>query len=162
MMTENLVNPSVTVTLDGQDYVLRYRAMAFIQYAAECGGDLLHDIRTMGGALADYGRLQQAGDFAALAPILIKLRDVLWAGLIDAQPEVDRIQVGRMFGMNDFPALMPQITRAVMAGLPATGSADPTKPAPKGKRQSSRSINGADFGQSAESLPASDTPNSAG
>ncbi len=161
-MSENLVNPSVPITLDGQDYVLRYRAMAFIQYASECERDLLHDIRTMGAQLAEFAKLEAEGNFGALAPILVTLRDVLWAGLIDAQPLLQRIEVSRLFGLQDFPVLMPQITKAVMAGLPDTGSARPTKPATKPVGRNSRLINGAGSGHDAGTQAGSGSLNSAG
>ena len=119
-MSENLVKTDVPVRLDGVDYILRYRALAFIKYADECKGDLLHDIRRIGGALTEYSKLASAdddgpaagaGSIAMLAPILDTIRDVLWAGLIDAQPMIERDEVSRMFGLNDFPALVPVITQ---------------------------------------------------
>lgn len=161
-MTENLVNPSVPLKLDGQDFILRYRAIAFIQYAAECQGDLLHDIRRMGAGLQEYGKLLAAGQFAQLAPILETMRDVLWAGLVDAQPTLAREDIARMFGLTDFPALMPVITQAVTAALPAAGSvaaARPTKPA---KGRGSRLSNGADSGHVAETQAELPSRNSAG
>lgn len=158
---ENLVNASVPITLDGQDFILRYRAIAFIHYASECKGDLLHDIRRMGAALEDYGRLLTAGEYAALAPILETMSDVLWAGLIDAQPALGRDDVTRMFGLVDFPQLMPVITQAVTMALPAAGSpARPIKPATKGR--GSRSGSGKNSGQSAETQAESAPANSAG
>jgi len=159
---DNLVNPSVPIKLDGQDFILRYRAIAFIHYASECKGDLLHDIRRMGAALQDYGRMLAAGEFAELAPILETMSDVLWAGLIDAQPAIVRDDVTRMFGLVDFPELMPIITRAVTMALPAAGSGAvrPTKPATKGR--GSRSNSGSDSGQSAETQAESAPANSAG
>jgi len=186
-MIENLVNPAVPITLDGQDYILRYRAMAFIQYAAECKGDLLHDIRRMGTNLATYGKLtaalsaaessaagEPAGErapaepapaadaFATLGPILVTFRDILWAGLIDAQPMIERAEVARMFGLNDFPRLMPLITDAVTRGLPTGGAARPTKPAPKPAGRNSRLTNGGDSGLAAGTQAESGSPNSAG
>jgi len=159
---ENLVNPSVAIKLDGQDFILRYRAMAFMHYASECKGDLLHDIRRMGGSLQEYGRMLAAGEYAALAPILETMSDVLWAGLIDAQPQLTREDITRMFGLVDFPELLPVITRAVTLALPAAGSVAvrPIKPATKGRN--SRLSNGGDSGQSAETQPESVLPNSAG
>jgi hypothetical protein len=161
-MSENLVKPSVQIKLDGQDFILRYRAMAFIHYASECKGDLLHDIRRMGAALQDYGRLLAAGEYAALAPILSTMSDVLWAGLIDAQPALTRDDITRMFGLVDFPELMPVITQAVTIALPSAGSGAvrPTKPATKGRNSALSS--GKDSGQSAETQAESVLPNSAG
>ena len=160
---ENLVKASVPIKLDGQDFILRYRAIAFIHYASECKGDLLHDIRRMGAALQDYGRLLAAGEYAALAPILSTMSDVLWAGLIDAQPALQRDDVTRLFGLVDFPELMPVITQAVTIALPSAGSGGavrPIKPATKGRN--SRSSNGADSGQNVETQAESVLPNSAG
>jgi hypothetical protein len=161
-MSENLVNASVPITLDGQDFILRYRAIAFIQYAGECKGDLLHDIRSMGASLQEYGRLLAAGEYGALAPALEKMRDILWAGLQDAQPTLTRGDCARMFGLVDFPALMPVITHAVTIALPAAGSVAvrPTKPAPR--RRDSHLSSGAGSPQSAETQAASPLPSSAG
>ena len=159
---ENLVNPSTPIKLDGQDFILRYRAIAFIHYASECKGDLLHDIRRMGAALQDYGRVLAAGECAALAPILETMSDVLWAGLIDAQPALTRDDVTRMFGLVDFPELMPVITRAVTIALPSAGSAAPARPTKPARVRSSALSSGKDSGQSAETLAESVPTNSAG
>ena len=163
-MTENLVNTSVPIKLDGQDFILRYRAIAFIHYAAECKGDLLHDIRRMGAELQGYGKLLAAGEFAALAPVLQTMSDVLWAGLIDAQPTIAREDVTRLFGLVDFPELMPVITQAVTIALPAAGSGAtrPIKPATKNAARNSRLSNGADSGAVAETQAESASRNSAG
>jgi len=168
-MSENLVNTAVEVRLDGVDYILKYRALAFIKYADECKGDLLRDIRRIGGALTEYGKLASAGDddgpaagsIATLAPILVTIRDVLWAGLVDAQPMIQREEVGSMFGLNDFPVLVPVITDAVMRGLPTPDPVRPTKPA-RAAGRSSRLNNGADSGLVAGTQAASVLPSSAG
>jgi hypothetical protein len=161
-MAENLVKASVPIKLDGQDFILRYRAIAFIHYASECKGDLLHDIRRMGAALQDYGRLLAAGEYAALAPILETMSDVLWAGLIDAQPAIVRDDVTRMFGLVDFPELMPVITAAVTIALPSAGSTAPARPTKPARVRHSRLSSGNDSGQSAEIQAESAPTNSAG
>lgn len=161
-MSENLVNTAVQVKLDGQDFILRYRALAFIRYAEECKGDLLHDTRKMGEALQEYSKLVAGGDFQALAPILITLRDILWAGLVDAQPMIGRTEVASMFGLNDFPVLMPLITDAMMRGLPSVATTNrPTKPAPA-PRRNSRLSNGAGSGLNAGTQAEFPSPSSAG
>jgi len=159
---ENIVNPSVQITLDGQDFILRYRAIAFIHYASECKGDLLHDIRRMGAALSDYGRLLAAGEYAALAPILETMSDVLWAGLIDAQPALTREDITRMFGLVDFPNLMPTITRAVTIALPLAGSAAPANPPKPAKGRRLALNSGADSGHDVAMQAESAPTNSAG
>jgi len=159
---ENLVNPSVQIKLDGQDFILRYRAIAFIHYASECKGDLLHDIRRMGAALQDYGRLLAAGEYAALAPILETMSDVLWAGLIDAQPAIVREDVTRMFGLVDFPELMPVITRAVTIALPSAGSVAPARPTKPARVRNSHLNSGKDSTPNAEPQAESAPTNSAG
>lgn len=169
-MSENLVNTAVPIRLDGVDYILRYRALAFIRYADECKGDLLHDIRRIGGALTEYGKLAAAdddaggagGSLATLAPILVTIRDVLWAGLVDAQPIIGREDVGRMFGLNDFPTLVPVITDAVTRGLPTVEQVRPTKPAAKPAPVRSRLNSGADSPHVAGTQAASASPSSAG
>jgi hypothetical protein len=170
-VSENLVKTDVPVRLDGVDYILRYRALAFIRYADECKGDLLHDIRRIGGALQEYGKSASAGDdaggaggsLATLAPILVTIRDVLWAGLVDAQPMIQREEVGSMFGLNDFPVLVPVITDAVTRGLPTADPVRPTKPAAKpAPARNSRLSNGADSPHVAGTQAASLSPSSSG
>lgn len=112
-MPENLVNAAVTVTLDGRELVLRYKALAFIRYAEETEGDLLADIRDLGA----LGEGMKAGG-AGAGKLFAKVRDVLWAGLLHQQPDVTRDEAARLFGLDDLPALMPAIVKALTGTLP--------------------------------------------
>lgn len=159
-MGENIVDPSVEVCLDGQNFILRYRALAFIEYAAKCNSDLLNDVRGLGASLTQIQELAKTGDIAKLGPMFAKVRDILWAGLVDAQPSLTRDDVSRLFSFRDFQPLMTQISAAIVAGLPEVR---PTKPAPSPRRRSSGALpNGGDSGQSTETPAESPTPNSAG
>jgi hypothetical protein len=78
-MKDNILPASVPVTLDGEAYVLRYRAYAFIFYAEHCGGDLLADLRDVAermknnqdgaGMAGAFGKL---GDLPVLLPIMTR------------------------------------------------------------------------------------------
>jgi hypothetical protein len=142
-----ILSASVPITLDGREYVLRYRAHAFITYAETCGGDLIFEIRTLGTRLAGAGAAEGAG----LGQICVTLRDVLWAGLVDAQPDIRREEVGRMFGLADLAAITPAITAALQKTMP---EADPTGAAVNPASASARPLasspraNGPDYGPS--------------
>ena len=101
-------------------YELRYHAYAFIQYADAVGGDLLHDLRTLGESLRGFEAAQHDADAppVALAPLLLKIRDALWAGLIEAHPDVTRDDVARMFGFSDLNAIAPVMMQAITRTLP--------------------------------------------
>jgi hypothetical protein len=159
-MTENLVNPSVEIRLDGQDFILRYRAFAFIQYAQATGGDLLRDVRALGAQLTEFGELAQAGEIAGLGSLFEQVRDILWAGLVDAQPAIARDDVARLFTLADFQPIATAIGAALQAGLPVPKDAGkrPTMPAPSGRRRSSRSTNGVDSGPVSATEAESDSP----
>jgi hypothetical protein len=123
-MPENLVNAAVTVTLDGRELVLRYKALAFIRYAEETESDLLADIREIGA----LGQGIQSGG-AGAGKLFAKVRDILWAGLLHEQPDTTRDEAARLFGLDDMPVLMPAIVSALRGSLPeATGETRPMKP----------------------------------
>ena len=127
----SLVHAAVPISLDGRQFVLRYRALAFIRYAEETGGDLLADIRNLG----EIGEAIQAGGQAPSAGggMFGKLRDIVWAGLLDQQPETTRDETARLFGLEDLPELMPAIAAALRGTLPeGTATARPTK-RPRGR-----------------------------
>lgn len=125
---ENIVSAAVTVKLDGADLVLRYRAYAFIRYAEVCNGDLLFDLRTLGEQLTQLGG-QSADGVPRPAPgIWAKVRDIVWAGLVDVQPTITRDQVARMFGLTDWGELLPAIMSAFQKTLPNV-PANPIAPA---------------------------------
>jgi hypothetical protein len=150
-MRENILPASVPVTLDDQVYTLRYRAYAFIFYAEHCGGDLLADLRDVAEAMQKAQETQGAGIGTAFG----KLRDMLWAGLVDAQPEITRDQVARMFGFSDLQNLMPVMSQALYKGLPQAeppAAARPMQPEPGHDLESS---NGRVSGQPSEILAVS-------
>jgi hypothetical protein len=111
----NIIPASVLLTLDGKNYVLRFRALAFIRYAAECDGDLLNDIRRIGTELAT---LTAAGENRGIGRPLGVLTNILWAGLVDAQPMLKRDDVGRLFGFREMEMIMTSITDALTLTMP--------------------------------------------
>src|SRR5262245_11874011 len=92
----SISSAAVAVTLDGREYSLRFSALAFIRYAEVLERDLLADIR-------ELGRLVQGEDglIANSGQLFLRLRDVLWAGLLDQQPDMTRDDVARLFGLAD-------------------------------------------------------------
>src|SRR5262245_59304555 len=111
MPETNILNASATISLQGKEYRLRYLAHAFITYAEECKSDLLYDIRSFEGMNLESGTFNSGKLFA-------KTRDVLWAGLIDEQPQIKRVEVGRMFGFADLAAVMQGVTEAILLTVP--------------------------------------------
>lgn len=162
-MRDNILPASVSATLDGTAYVLRYRAYAFIVYAEQCGRDLLNDFTDVGKELSAIGEAQlkaqaENGPPPAfqLGPIFGRIRDLLWAGLVDAQPNMTRDQVARLFSFAELQDVVNHVARAVQLGLPkkpeGAPAANPTVPGPL---HDSVSINGRDSGQPLETLAAS-------
>jgi hypothetical protein len=157
----SLVSAAVQVTLDGRELLLRYSALAFIRYAEVLDRDLLADFREL-GQQAQEAQVQGI-DFAKSGKLLGSIRDMLWAALIDRQPEIDREQVARLFGYEDLGRIMPAIIQAMRATNPAT-AAEPPRPtrAPKPRRLSGHSIDGFGSGPTsapdAESQPANSAP----
>ena len=115
----SLVHAAVPISLDGRQFVLRYRALAFIRYAEETSGDLLADIRTLGEAGQAMQENAAAGKTAGPGGMFAKLRDIVWAGLLDQQPETTRDDAARLFGLEDLPELMTAIGAAIRGTLPA-------------------------------------------
>jgi hypothetical protein len=148
-MKDNILPASVPVTLDGEAYVLRYRAYAFIFYAEHCGGDLLADLRDVAE------RMKNNQDGAGMAGAFGKLRDLLWCGLVDAHPEITRDQAARLFGLGDLPVLLPIMTRALQMGLPETAEVNGRPILPELPRLDSESNNGGDSGQVCEAVAVS-------
>lgn len=161
-MKDNILSASVPISLDGREYELRYHAYAFIEYADKCGGDLLADLRGLGEGLRGLKGGEEAPP-VALAPLLVKVRDVLWAGLIEAQPELTRENVGRLFGFADLGALTPAMMQALTRTLPdAPKQPPPARPTKAPGRRDSRPADGLASGPSsgiaAASAPASSNP----
>lgn len=154
---DTVFHSSVPIRLDGREWVLRYRAFAYIAYAEQTGRDLLLDMQAMGRHLSGLESLQLMGaaiaggggtaEPTAAAPPLASafkiMGDVLWAGLVDAQPEVTRDAVQRMFGLQDFHIIAETITRAINTGMPQDAAARPIDAAPMvSEPQPTLSING--------------------
>jgi len=138
-MSRSLISAAVPISLDGQEYKLRYPALAFIEYAEQTGHDLLADIREIGPALQSMPAAQGAG----LGAIFGKVRDLLWAGLLDAHPEIRREEVARIFTLGDLNRIALAIVEALRLTLPEQTERRPTA-APKAPV--SRRIDGPDFG----------------
>lgn len=157
-MRDNILGAGVPITLDGQPYELRYHAYAFIQYADAVGGDLLHDLRTLGESLRGFEAAQHDADAppVALGPLLIKIRDALWAGLIEAHPDVTRDDVARMFGFSDLNAIAPVMMQAITRTLPDAPQAKTPRPTrAASSRRDLRPNGGLDSGPSSATDPAS-------
>jgi hypothetical protein len=125
----NLLDATVPITLDGREFQLRYRALAFIAYAEALKRDLLQDIGEIGKEFTAIGRMavsaQAEGGEAEivpvnLAPAFMRIRDLLWAGLIDVQPEMTRDAVARLFGFSDLNEVATTIMAAMRLTLPET------------------------------------------
>src|SRR3954470_10315113 len=155
-MRENLLSASAEVTLDGKVYVLRYRAYAFIVYAEQCGGDLLFDLRDVAAKLTAMQAAVADGGAMGIGPIMAHLRDLLWAGLADVQPELKRDQVSRLFGFADLNKLTPVIIAALNLALPQATPAENGRPiGPALILSDSESSDGAGSGQSSATGAAS-------
>jgi hypothetical protein len=150
MAGESILSAAVPIMLDGRPYELRYHAHAFIRYAEECGGDLLRDLRSLG-----EGFKEMRDDSAvSLAPLLVKVRDLLWAGLIEAHPDVKREDVARMFGFNDMNTLAPAMMQALTRTLPEAPKT-PDRPIEATIRRDLRPNGGLDSGPSSAIAAAS-------
>ena len=128
MTRDTILNASVPVTLDGRDYVLRYRAWAFITYLEATGRDLMTDVQEL-GAMVAAGQPQPdpaASPVAGLqfGRIFLMLRDIIWAGLTDAQPEVKRDDVARMLDLREFPVVTEAVMGALRLTLPDQAAAE--------------------------------------
>lgn len=157
-MRDNILSASVPISLDGRELVLRYRAYAFIRYSEATGGDLLHDLRQFAFDRKPDG--EESGEqAAALSKPLpwAKLRDIVWAGLIDAQPEITRDEVARMFGISELRAIVPAIVEALQKTAPeASKNGRPTRVATRrGSMRTDGLASGPDSGTDAELPPAS-------
>ena len=115
-----VLKASVPLNLDGQDFVLRYRALAFIRYAEEVKGDLLEDLAKIGAHMTNAGLAIQAGRGAGLTVPLGIVVNVLWAGLVDAQPTLTRDDIARMVDFRGLEVLIPAITEAIRLTMPET------------------------------------------
>jgi hypothetical protein len=155
-MRENIISASAEVTLDGKAYVLRYRAYAFIFYAEKTGGDLLADLRDVATGLSSLQSAATGGGALSIGPVFAKIRDILWAGLADAQPDLQRDQVARLFGFSDLNELAPLMMAALNLSLPQTVPDRPTAAAPNS--HASESIAGPDSGPSIAMPPGSAPP----
>jgi hypothetical protein len=153
----SLVSAAVAVTLDGRELLLRYSALAFIRYAEVLDRDLLADIRDVGRQAQEQGGLAHSGQ------LFMRVRDILWAGLLDRQPETERDAVARMFGLDDLARIMPAIVKALNGTMPS-GTTEPPRPtrARKPPRLAGPSTDGSDSGPTsapdAESAPVNSAP----
>lgn len=115
MENGGVLSASVPIELDGRELQLRYRAYAFIRYAEVCGGDLMNDLTAMGTKIQpdENGKVN-------LSELWGIVRDIFWAGLVDAQPDLSRDEVSRMFGLADLMgSVVPAITQAIQKTMPA-------------------------------------------
>jgi hypothetical protein len=116
---QNILSAAVPITLDGRELAIRFRAFAFITYAETFDRDLLQDVAGMAQSLKDVGDGARAGAIGkGFGEACAKLRDVLWAGLVDLQPKITRDEIARMFSVADFTTIVPALMKAIQATLP--------------------------------------------
>ncbi len=160
----NILSASHPIVLDGKRYLLRYRAWAFIKYAEECKGDLISDIRQVGtkiskGALDAIKDSEQESGVSVLAAALCKLRDIVWAGLIDAQPAMKRDEVAKLLDLRGLNDVLVAVTAAIQLTMP---EGEPDRPiAPRTEAESIPFADGQNSGASSETLPESPPMSSA-
>src|SRR5262245_39056277 len=164
MSEENILPASHPITLDGKQYTLRYRAWAFIKYAEECRGDLITDFRLIGskvqkGALNAISDSEEDSSVSVLATALIKLRDVLWAGLIEAHPTIKRDEVAKLIDFRGLNDVLGAVAAAMRLTLPDTEVDRPIEP--RVEIVTSLSADGRNSGASSETLPESPPVSSA-
>jgi len=115
MSETNILDASVALTLGGKVYRLSYRAHAFIMYAEVCGADLLQDIRSFGERFSGITGVENVNS----AQLFIKVRDMFWAGLLEHDPNADRLAVAHLFGFSDLIPIMGALTEALRLTAPA-------------------------------------------
>lgn len=146
MPETNILSASVLLTLGGKAFRLSYRAHAFITYAEVCQSDLLQDIRTFGVQLAGVAN----PDGINTGQLFARVRDMLWAGMLEADPNTDRNAVAHLFGFSDLGAIIGALTDCLKLTAPEP-PARPTNP-PEPELVSSRRIDGLSPGPTSETV----------
>ena|SRR3982751_3592441 len=114
------IHPYVTVTLDKERH-LCYGAAAFIEFKEYTGQDLLKFMRNMAEKFSDFESTQEF-------PIT-ELRDILWAGLIHEDPDLQPRAVSNMFSLLNLTEIIPLVMEAFTLSLPKADTPNP-RPAP--------------------------------
>ena len=162
MKETSLVQAAVGLTLEGREHELRFSAYAFIRYAEETKGDLLADIAELGNRITAMQKLTVAigegGEPSAepresiTGPMFAKMRDVVWAGLLDREEGVTRDQVARMIHFGAIFDVMTAVTQAIRLTMPQETSARPPRAARPPKRRDGAMIDGSGSGPSSETV----------
>jgi hypothetical protein len=137
---DSIIDASVPLRLGGRDYTMRYRAYAFIAYAEALDRDLLADIREIGRSVSEIGRSGEEN--AGIGKLFVRVRDVLWAGLIDDQPDLKREEVGRLFNVRDLNEITPAILGALRLSLPEAAPEAEARPTTAPARRRALRANG--------------------
>ena len=154
-MSGGILQSSVPIRIDGQDLILRYRALAFIRYAEECKSDLFGDLSKVMSQLSTEGQAILAGQVGAgFGAHLATLVNILWAGLVDAQPMLKRDDIARMVDFRNLPETMSGITEAIKLTMPETKQDRPIEA--RAELLSVR-VNGLESGPASE-IPAESQP----
>jgi hypothetical protein len=148
---ENLIPASVGLPLDGRPFVLRYRTLAFLTYASTYGRDIITDIAELSKVAASPTSRGADGTvtIGGTAATLVRLCEILWAGLVDAQPDLKPEDLYTLIGIADIDR---GLTAAVMAmGLSAgpvrsTAADEPAGPTQPVSAATSLLVSGSDFG----------------
>jgi hypothetical protein len=135
------IHPIVPVELDKPRH-LCYGAAAFIEFKEKTGKDLLHYVRDLAGKFASAGPVLDEKTGAMLPNENYEVpykefRDILWAGLIHEDPDLDPRDVSNMFSLANIMDLMPLVMEAFTLAMPkqqaANGNGHPRKAPVKGK-----------------------------
>jgi hypothetical protein len=108
---DSLFKSSYPITLDGNEYSLRYRAFAYITYLEQTGGDLLREFEEVGKAMRE-GHGNSGRFFKYVC-------DALWVGMLEAHPEIKREDIPRMFGFQELKSVLETLGVALTGNLPA-------------------------------------------
>src|SRR5262245_49399123 len=101
-MADTLQSAAVSITLDGRTFELRFSAYAFIAYAEKLDRDLMRDIRELGATLISM----EGATPTPSVELFTRLRDILWAGLIDRTPDLTRDETAHLFTLPEIPEVM--------------------------------------------------------
>ena len=144
-MEENILSASVPITLDGRRFLLSYKAHAFITYAEVCQSDLLRDIYGLSEQLVAMGNVATINS----AALFTRFRDLLWVGMLEADPKAERTAVAHLFGFADVGPVMTAITEALKLTAPVTPG-PPARPTNPPAAEGSRRIDGRSSGLPSE------------
>lgn len=113
------LHPFVKVSLDKERH-LCYGAAAYIEFKEFTGMDLLKLMKQLSEKLAAVAETEEF-------PIK-EFRDILWAGLIHEDPDLQPREVSNMFTIATLSDLLPSVMEAFTLGLPKAESVNGNRP----------------------------------